>query len=261
VGRLVESWKPDLLVTTGDNNYPDGSASTIDANIGQYYHSFIAPYRGIYGAGSAENRFFPALGNHDWDASGAAPYLDYFTLPGNERYYDFVRGPVHFFIVDSDGREPDGITSSSIQAVWLKQKLASAREAWKLVVFHHPAYSSGEHGSTGALQWPFEAWGASAVLNGHDHDYERIVRTGFPYFVDGLGGRSTYGFGDVVKGSVVRYDGDYGALLVDAGDLTMTYSFITRQGKTIDTYVTCRAWEWRPGTESCVTAGSGGRVR
>ena len=24
------------------------------------------------------------------------PYLDYFTLPGNERYYDFTWGPVHF---------------------------------------------------------------------------------------------------------------------------------------------------------------------
>ena len=30
------------------------------------------------------------------------------TLPGNERYYDFVQGPVHFFVIDSDQNEPDG---------------------------------------------------------------------------------------------------------------------------------------------------------
>src|SRR4051794_21122347 len=36
VSNLVHSWGPDLVITTGDNNYPDGAASTIDANIGQY---------------------------------------------------------------------------------------------------------------------------------------------------------------------------------------------------------------------------------
>jgi hypothetical protein len=261
VGRLVASWNPDLVVTTGDNNYPDGAASTIDANIGQYYHRFIAPYKGGYGTGAAVNRFFPSLGNHDWDTADATPYLDYFTLPGNERYYDFVRGPVHFYIIDSDAREPDGVTANSKQASWLRERLASTSDAWKLVVFHHPAYSSGEHGSTEAMQWPFVGWGASAVLNGHDHDYERIVHNGFLYLVDGLGGRSTYGFGEPVAGSVVRYDADFGALLVDAGDLTMKYRFITRQGRTIDTYVACREWQWRPGESSCVTAGNGARGR
>ena len=29
VAALVASWKPDLIATTGDNNYPDGGADTI----------------------------------------------------------------------------------------------------------------------------------------------------------------------------------------------------------------------------------------
>ena len=41
VAALVQSWNPDIVITTGDNNYPNGEASTIDANIGQYYHQFI----------------------------------------------------------------------------------------------------------------------------------------------------------------------------------------------------------------------------
>ena len=102
VSNLVKSWNPDFIVTVGDNNYPYGEASTIDQNIGKYYHDFIYPYAGGYGAGATTNRFFPALGNHDWGdgfiwPSTVQPYTDYFTLPGNERYYDFARGPVHFF--------------------------------------------------------------------------------------------------------------------------------------------------------------------
>ena len=104
VAKLVKNWQPDIILTVGDNNYPEGEAATIDENIGAYFHEFIFPYTGVYGEGAQENRFFPALGNHDWNTLGAQPYLDYFPLPGNERYYDFVWGPVHFFAIDSDSR-------------------------------------------------------------------------------------------------------------------------------------------------------------
>lgn len=261
VGKLIASWNPEFVLSVGDNNYPDGAASTIDANIGQYYHSYIAPYKGTYGQGAQANRFFPVLGNHDWNTTGARPYLDYFTLPGNERYYDFAQGQVHFFAIDSDPHEPDGITATSVQGKWLQQKLAAAKEPWKIVYFHHPPYSSGDHGSTHDLQWPFREWGASVVLSGHDHDYERVVLDGFPYFVDGLGGSSIYNFNAPIPGSVVRYSGEYGAMLVSADDLTMTYQFIARTGKLIDTYVACLERGWHPGEISCMTAGNGGRTR
>ncbi|MBK9208621.1 MAG: metallophosphoesterase [Anaerolineales bacterium] len=96
VANLVKSWNPNFIVTVGDNNYEKGLAETIDQNIGQYYHDYIFRYTGKYGNGSSTNRFFPALGNHDWGNNGIKPYLDYFTLPGNERYYDFVGGSIHF---------------------------------------------------------------------------------------------------------------------------------------------------------------------
>ncbi|MGB9586346.1 MAG: hypothetical protein ACPL7A_02865, partial [Anaerolineales bacterium] len=38
VAKLVKSWNPDFIITTGDNNYPIGSEATIDYNIGQFYH-------------------------------------------------------------------------------------------------------------------------------------------------------------------------------------------------------------------------------
>jgi hypothetical protein len=237
VAQLVKSWNPDFIITTGDNNYPLGAADTIDQNIGQYYHEFIYPYVGSYGAGAASNRFFPSLGNHDWETGDTQPYEEYFTLPGNERYYDFVRGPVHFFVLDSDSREPDGILSSSIQAAWLQTQLANSTSPWDVVYFHHPPYSSGhEHGSSTEMQWPFQAWGADVVLSGHSHNYERVIFNGFPYFVVGLGGANLHAFTTPVPGSEVRYNGDYGALLVEASPAYMTFQLITVTGVVIDTY-------------------------
>jgi hypothetical protein len=156
VAAQVHALAPDFVISLGDNNYPSGAAATIDQNIGQHYHDYIAPYTGSYGLGSALNRFFPTLGNHDWMAAGALPYLNYFQLPNNERYYTFARGPVQFFVVDSDASEPDGVTANSLQARWLEAGLARSRAPFRVVYQHHSPYCSGaEHGSQGLLQWPF----------------------------------------------------------------------------------------------------------
>jgi hypothetical protein len=245
VANLVKSWNPDLIITTGDNNYDYGAAETIDQNIGQFYHEFIYPYQGIYGQGADTNRFFPSLGNHDWytlDGDGMPyPYLDYFKLPqresGNERYYDFEWGPVHFFALDSDSREPDGVGRSSIQAAWLQSRLAESTAPWKIVYGHHPPYSSGLHGSIDWMRWPFAEWGATAYLAGHDHTYERLVIDGFPYFINGLGGGRIYYFNIPLDGSQVRYNGDYGAMLVEATKQEIIFQFINRSGEVIDTYM------------------------
>lgn len=236
VSELVKSWQPELIITTGDNNYPDGEAATIDENIGQYYHELIYPYRGVYGEGADVNRFFPSLGNHDYSPTdGIQPYLDYFDLPGNGRYYDFIWGPVHFFALNSDWREPDGIHQNSVQANWLRDGLAVSTSPWKLVYMHVPPYSSGMHGSAAVMQWPYAEWGASLVLAAHDHTYERLEIDGLTYFVNGLGGYpARYPFGSEVPGSQVFFNEDYGAMLMEATETTLTFQFITRIGAVID---------------------------
>ncbi len=236
VANLIKSWQPDYILTTGDNNYPTGSYESIDTNIGQYFHEYISPYNGSYGVGAVENRFYPTLGNHDYDTDNAQPYFDYFTLPGNERYYDVILGPVHVFAMNSDWREPDGVGRSSIQAQWLKAGLVSSTSPWKLVVFHAAPYSSGWQGSTDWMRWPFQEWGATAVLAGHDHLYERLDINGFPYFTNGLGGGAIYNIKDPIPGSQVRYNGDYGAMLILADENEITFQFINRSGKVIDTF-------------------------
>jgi len=238
VAEMVDRWQVDAIVTVGDNNYPDGEAKTMDKNVGQYYHAYIHPYRGSYGAGSAENRFYPALGNHDWKTGSIDPHLDYFALPGNERYYDVLFGPVYIFILDSNKEEPDGRTVDSHQAQWLQNQLASSTAPWKLVALHHAPYGSGrKHGNNKAVQWPFAEWGVSAVLAGHEHSYERLHRDGILYFINGLGGNTDiHPFGNPKQGSAVRYNQDFGAMLIAADETCMNFTFFNRAEEMIDSY-------------------------
>lgn len=237
VARLVVGWKPDFVITTGDNNYPSGGADTIDANIGRFYSRYIGNYKGRYGAGSQINRFWPAAGNHDWITDDLRPYLNYFTLPGNERYYDVARGLVHLFAVDSVSQEPDGTTADSVQARWLKTQLAASVSCFKVVYFHYPAYSSGNvHGSSLEMRWPYAAWGADVVMAGHEHVYERLEVDGIPYFTVGTGGAGPYAFGAVLPESRKRVTGGFGALHVTADRTSIKFEFVDVAGRTVDTF-------------------------
>ena len=196
---------------------------------------------------AAVNAFFPCLGNHDYSDATPAPetYLTYFDLPGtgfsntsgNERYYDFVEGPIHFFVLNSNEAEPDGTTSTSRQAQWLKAQVAASTSTWNIVYDHYPPYSSDlVHGSDKNLQWPYAAWGAGVVLSGHAHVYERITRDGIVYFVNGLGGAPRYPFALPVTGSQVRYDDDWGAQKVTVSADALIFEFFSAGGRLIDTY-------------------------
>ena len=241
VANLIDSWNVDFVITAGDNRY---GSTTFDQVVGQFYCNFLKDAKwGDYCSDPirTRNAFFPSLGNHDYDdGGGVSEYLSYFTLPGNERYYDFVWGPVHFFAINSDSLEPDGTSSASVQAKWLKNQLAASTTPWQIVYFHHAAYSSGlRHGNTAYMQWPFAAWGSDAVIAGHDHTYERINLDGIVYFVNGLGGKSKYTCAPVesrVTGSQVCYDEDYGAMLIEANESNIKFQFINRAGVVIDNY-------------------------
>ncbi len=236
VAKLISSWQPDFIITLGDNNYPSGEADHIDDSVGQFFHNYIYPYNGNFGEGADVNRFYPSLGNHDLLTENGKPYYDYFTLPGNERYYDFTWGNLHFFVLNTNDNEADGVGASSKQAAWLKQRLEVSTSTWNIVYMHYPPYSSGTRGSTDWARWPYGEWGVDAVLSGHDHTYERLEENGLVYFVNGLGGGGRYDFGQIVEGSEVRYNGDYGAMRVEASETEITFEFITQAGEVVDLY-------------------------
>ncbi len=235
VSQLVKSRNPEFIITSGDNHYE--SLSGIDEQIGPYYSDFIHPYIGNYGNGDTINRFFPCIGNHDVELNGFNSYLNYFTLPGNERYYDFVKGNVHFFALDCLTTEPDGISDTSVQAFWLKNKLALSVSPFKVVYFHYSPYTSGYHGNTNYMHWPFKQWGASIVISGHDHDYERLMIDSLPYLVCGVGGGALYTIYNPLPGNQL-FDGiHHGAVFVTVSPDSAVFQFQSTNGLLIDEFV------------------------
>lgn len=223
VSEMVKSWKPDFIITTGDNNYEKGLLHSLKENVGAYYCDFIynpdAPEDCRCEGRAAreeQNRFFPSPGNHDYkNKDGNIPYLNYFTLPGHEEYYSFLWGPVQFFSIDSGSRGQ----GTPEQVLWLKEQAAQSTAPFKIVYFHHSPYSEGKHGNEKSMQWNFADWGINAVLTGHDHIYQRIRKKSEPqllYLVNGLGGKSRRSCGvkplDREEFDVFCFDEEYGAM-------------------------------------------------
>jgi len=227
VNMIKSTLKPDFIVTVGDNNYGALTHEGYDLAVGKYFHEFIGNYTGEHGQGAAENKFFPAIGNHDWHRNTEYQgFTEYFTLPGNERYYDFTIGEAHFIIINSDSHEPDGREPGSVQYQWCKDVMTKSDAKWTFVFLHHPPYSSStKHGSTQVMRWPFGEWGATAVFAGHDHTYERFEIEGTPYFITGLGGMSRYEFGDRLPQTQERHNDTFGAMKVVFDDNEVTFEF------------------------------------
>ena len=235
---MVKGWNPEHIITTGDNNNDDDT--NFDATVGQYFHEYMDPYPGVHGAGSTTgNRLWAAMGNHDWDhPDGALPFVQYFNnpaTPGGERYFQVRFGNVEFFATDSDQREPDGTTPTSVQGQWLQGALAASTATWKIVISHHPPYSSTTSPDAEWMRWPFQEWGADVVISGHHHVYERLSVGGFPYIINSAAGAALGEWSTIDPNSLVRYDQMGGAIQMDAELNTLTFRFFNRAGTLIDT--------------------------
>jgi hypothetical protein len=110
-----------------------------------------------------------------------------------------------------------GCDPGSPQGAWLAADLAANRAACTLAIFHHPRFTSGEHGDTPAMDafWrPLYAAGVDVIVNGHDHDYERFAPQdpdgqvdgdrGIRQFVVGTGGAPLRDFTRVAPNSELR---------------------------------------------------------
>lgn len=239
VANLIKSVKLHALIHCGDMS-TDGTG--YDAAVGQYYGAYIYPYRGTVSAyaGSAPNHFYPAIGNHDNNSTThIGDYLDYFNPPHNGRYYDFVVGACHFFVLNPHDWEPDGITAgTSKQFQWFAGAATRATAPWKIVILHTPPYSSDASHNPGetAMRWPFATYGIDVVYSGHAHVYERLLVGSVNYIVTGTGGGPLYDFGSTVSGSVIRYNSMHGVSFATADCSTFMGKFVNINGTEIDSF-------------------------
>jgi acid phosphatase type 7 len=215
--RVVESLNPDLVLTTGDNAYPNGTNDE--------FARFYAP---TWGAFKAKTR--PSPGNHDYNTPGAAGYFDYFNGAGRatgpagargEGYYSFDLGSWHLIALNNYVPTAMG----SAQEQWLKADLAATTRPCIAAYWHAPRWTSSavhRNNPDAAPLWDdLYAARADVVLNGHVHSYERFARqspsgqadtNGIREFVVGTGGAGFYAFGQVQPNSLVRDASSHGVL-------------------------------------------------
>lgn len=229
--------QPGIVFTAGDNVYPAGSAA-----------QFADCYGPTWGQELARTR--PVPGNHDHLSAGLAGYLGYFgdaAAPEGTTWYSYDVGAWHVIALDSSCALAGGCTPESPQGRWLAADLAATDALCTLAIWHHPRFSSGQHGSDASVA-PFwdalHAAGADVIVNGHDHDYERFAPQGpdgvrdptggIRQFVVGTGGAELRAFGTQAANSELRAAGYFGVLRLVLHDASYEWSFLTTAGPVLD---------------------------
>jgi acid phosphatase type 7 len=230
--RLLRKTRGTVF-TLGDNAYPDG-------NRAQFRNCYDPTW------GKYKKRTKPAVGNHEYNTSEARPYFNYFGRKAGKPsrgYYSYDRGSWHIVVLNSNCEEV-GCRSRSRQVRWLRRNLANNRERCTLAYFHHPLFSSGEHGNQTKVRpiWRvlYRA-NADVILSGHDHNYERFApqrpdgtrnrRRGIREFVVGTGGAERRPFGKIKRHSQVRNRRTPGVLKLKLGSGSYRWRFIPVERK------------------------------
>jgi hypothetical protein len=214
VSDVILGMNPDAVLTLGDTQYDSGELANLQAFYDPTYGRFKA-------------KTFPAAGNHEYLTAGAAGFKTYFAdrLPPDGRtYYSFDVGGWHFDALDSDCSQVGGCGTTSPQYKWLQADLVANDGKPTISYWHHPRWSSGQHGDTASMAPIWNLFVADRdvqiVLNGHDHDYERFARlgtagpdpAGLREFVVGTGGKNHYCANNHHAGQEVMDCTSYGAL-------------------------------------------------
>ncbi len=79
--------------------------------------------------------------------------------------------------MDTNGVQ--GLSSALSQRNWLKKVLQNTKQRWKIVIMHHPVYSTSRGRDYFIIRWLFkplfDKYGVDLVLQGHDHAYGRAA--------------------------------------------------------------------------------------
>jgi len=225
--KFHRRFKYETVVMVGDNLY--GSERPQD-----FQKKFEIPYKPLLDSGV---KFYGALGNHD---AREQRYYKLFNMDG-KLYYTFKPKPdVRFFFLESTYPVPE-------QIKWVEDELKASSSDWKIAVFHHPLYSSGDrHGSDLRLREVLEPlflkYNVSVVLNGHDHFYERLKpQKGIQYFVVGSGGKLRPGNIDRRSGLTAKgFDSDLAFMAAEIIGDQMYFNAISRTGEIVDSGVLTR---------------------
>lgn len=226
---------PGTVIAVGDLAYPDGTKD----NFRCYDRTW----------GRVKDRTRPAVGNHEFHSKDAAYYFEYFGKAAGDPkdgYYSYELGGWHVISLNSECAEVGGCNAGSREEQWLRADLRAHPAACTLAYFHKPLFSSGgKHGNDPDMKPLWQALyegNADVVINGHDHNYERLgpqapdgsadPQRGIREFVAGTGGKNLRPMGPAVLNSEVRNADSFGVLKLTLRANGYDWQFIPVAGKT-----------------------------
>ena len=214
-----------------DRGEPDAFAASYDRSFGRF-----------------RSRAIPVPGNHEYGTGNAAGYFGYFgpaAHPESNGYYSVNIGSWHVVALNSNC-EHVSCAADSEQMTWLRADLAANTKPCLAAMWHHPRFSSSEHGND-ERSTPFwnelMAAKADVILNGHDHFYERYEPqdanavaspNGPRSFVVGTGGRLLYSVKSIQPNSAKRITG-FGFLRLELQKGSYSWQFVPDGETTTDT--------------------------
>ncbi len=220
VARRIAADRPDRVLYLGDV-YDNGSI-----------RDFRNGYDPVFGGLARITA--PTPGNHDWPAhfQGYDRYWRARTGAPTPPWYAFRVGGWRIISLNSEAPHNPG----SVQLRWLSSKLRRSRGTCTLAFWHRPLQSAGRHGDQADVSplWNALRGRARLVVNGHDHDLQRLrARDGITQFVAGAGGKSRYGLGEDER--VVFGDDQHdGALRIALRPGRAQLSFVAVDGAVLD---------------------------
>ena len=220
---------PGTVFAVGDNAFPDGSAEA--------FANCYAPSWGRHLA-----RTYAVLGNREYASGATTPAFDYFgdrVGPRGLGYYSLNLGNWHIIVLNVS--DSAAFVAGSAQSKWLERDLATYRKLCTLAMWHKPRFfSSNIPGWTSNVSviglWnQLYAGGVDVVLNGQQHQYERMRpmtptgaindARGIRQFSVGIGGESAEMPIAIAAGSEALSDA-FGLLKLTLDDGTYAWEFI-----------------------------------
>jgi len=218
VAKLIRRADPDRILYLGDV-YPEGTRDDFDR--------WAEPWRGLV------RRMAPTPGNHEWALAeeGYEPFWREVTGQTPPTYYSFYAGGWQVLGVNGEHSETGAI------ADWLEGQ-ASAGGNCRIAFWHRPAYSAGKYaeGDERARRfWDALEGGARIVVNGHDHNLQRLRRrNGMFQFIAGAGGRHRHNVRERDPDLAFGDDDHFGALRLRLSPARAKWRFVSAGGDVLD---------------------------
>jgi Calcineurin-like phosphoesterase len=228
LSRQIAATRFDRLLYLGDV-YEHGSASEFARNYAPSY-------------GRLAEKTWPTPGNHEWPAraQGYDPY--WADVIGGRPPAWYSRTVAGWQLLSLNSEAP--LEATSPQGRWLIRQLA-APGTCRLAFWHRPRYSAGSHGDQEdiASLWDTLSGHAAIVVNGHDHNMQRLRPIdGITEFISGAGGRSLYELDENDSRLAFANDETYGALRLELRPGSARYTFVELGGRVLDSgTIKCRS--------------------